>query len=464
MNNQEFRSEYSLRGIIKEILSYKVGIFSVVILGFFIIVSIYTFITFPYKDAVYQWNNTQIWVKNPRNAQPSWWQIFSTKRIPSNIHLFTEKAEKNILKEEDKVKTIFTNSFSYNFDDFPTELNIFFNSRYSSDPPIVKIYWEKPDGDRIFLKEHTLRSPDDTLYLTNDFSLERRLQEYIAKKLEAFPNYSVTTIRGLFVDYSGKLNIYKGNYKIILEVEFRNQNDTLSAETVIYGRTYGIAGTDHQRRPLHIALLWGTPLDLSFGLGASLSITILHLVLATISGWFAGKVDTLIQRLTEIYMILPFLPLLIMISIFYKLNLWSLLIVLIMLSIFGTGVKTNRALVLQVKNLPYIEAAQAYGASNWRIIFLYIIPKILPPVIPGLVAAVPAYVFLEAILSMFGVVDPTQPTWGRILEDAFGNGALYKGYYYWVLIPSFLLILTAISFSLLGFVLDRIVNPKLKEM
>ncbi|MGC9064060.1 MAG: ABC transporter permease [bacterium] len=238
----------------------------------------------------------------------------------------------------------------------------------------------------------------------------------------------------------------------------------MSGELVVYGRLYGIAGTDHLRRPIQIALLWGTPLDLSFGLGASLSITLLELSIASVSGWFGGTIDAIIQRLTEIYMVLPFLPIMIMISLFYKLSIWSLLFVVIVLSIFGSGIKTTRAMVLQVKNLPYIEAAQAYGASNWRIIFLYIIPKILPPVIPNLVASVPVYVFLEAILALFGVLDPTQPTWGRVLEDAFQNGALYKGYVYWVVIPSALLILTAISFSLLGFVLDRIVNPKLKEL
>ncbi|HOL55522.1 MAG TPA: ABC transporter permease, partial [bacterium] len=264
--------------------------------------------------------------------------------------------------------------------------------------------------------------------------------------------------------YSGKLDVLKGNYSLILDVELNDVNDELTADAVVYGKVYGIAGTDHLRRPIHIALLWGAPLDLSFGLGASLSITLLHLIIATISGWYGGWVDSLIQRFTEIYMVLPFLPIMIMISLFYKLNLWSLLAVVVLLSMFGFGIKTTRALVLQVKTLPYIEAAQVYGASNWRIIFLYIIPKILPPVIPSLVASVPVYVFLEAILALFGVLDPTQPTWGMVIEEAFNNGALYKGYFYWVLIPSSLLILTAISFSLLGFILDRIVNPKLKEL
>lgn len=452
--NNEVVSEYTLRGILKEVLSYKAGVASLIILLFFLGITIYTVVAFPYSEAIMEWNSSSAHLKKPRNAVPVWWGLFSGKNLPRNIDVTFNSNECNPIHKE----------FSFTYDDFPTEINIFFKAKYSGDPPIVKIYWEKPDGERMLLEEHTIRSEEDTLYLSNNFSLENRLSTDIASKIGKPIDFSITVPRALFMKYSDKLEVLKGDYKITLDTKFANKNDSLSGELVIYGKLYGIAGTDHLRRPIQIALLWGTPLDLSFGLGASLSITFLELIIASISGWFGGITDSIIQRLTEIYMVLPFLPIMIMISLFYKLSIWSLLFVVIILSIFGSGIKTTRAMVLQVKNLPYIEAAQAYGASNWRIIFLYIIPKILPPVIPNLVASVPVYVFLEAILALFGVLDPTQPTWGRVLEDAFQNGALYKGYVYWVIIPSALLILTAISFSLLGFVLDRIVNPKLKEL
>jgi len=464
MKNQEIISEYSFRGILKEVLSYKSGVAALVILIFFGVMILYTVIRFPYGETIGLWNSSTAFLKNPRNAPPVWWSIFTGKKEPRNIELKFNVDKSNITDEGNIFKTELKKDFLYDYDDFPTELNIFFNARYRKDPPLVKIYLVRPDGDKILLKEHTLRSEEDVLYLSNDFSLENRLDSQVRAKIPSGIDFSVTVTRGLFLKYSGKLDVLKGNYSLILDVELNDANDELTADAVVYGKVYGIAGTDHLRRPIHIALLWGAPLDLSFGLGASLSITLLHLIIATISGWYGGWVDSLIQRFTEIYMVLPFLPIMIMISLFYKLNLWSLLAVVVLLSMFGFGIKTTRALVLQVKTLPYIEAAQVYGASNWRIIFLYIIPKILPPVIPSLVASVPVYVFLEAILALFGVLDPTQPTWGMVIEEAFNNGALYKGYFYWVLIPSSLLILTAISFSLLGFILDRIVNPKLKEL
>lgn len=459
--NEEL-SVYSLKGIFKEILRYKTGIFSLIIFAFFIILIIYAIIAIPYDKTVSLWNNSQAWLKYPRNAVPVWWGFLTGKNLPQNIYL-SNKESLNLISQNPK-KIELSYSLNYNYGDFPSEFNIFFKSKYKDEPPILRIFWEKPNKDKIFLVERQLRSEEDALYLGNETYIEDKLKEYLRSKLEYYPPYPVTVMRGLFVDTSGNLNIERGEYKLYIQIEFKDKDDTITAEPIIYGKMHGIAGTDHLRRPLDLALLWGTPIDLAFGLGAAISITLLHLILATISGWFGGKVDSFIQRLTEIYMVLPFLPLMIMISLFYKLTIWKLLFVLIFLSLFGSGVKTQRALVLQVKTLPYIEAAKAYGASNWRIVFLYIIPKILPPVIPGLIISIPAYVFLEAILSLFGVLDPTQPTWGRIIEDAFLNGALYKGYYYWVLQPSFLLILTAISFALLGFVIDRIVNPRLKEI
>jgi peptide/nickel transport system permease protein len=138
--------------------------------------------------------------------------------------------------------------------------------------------------------------------------------------------------------------------------------------------------------------------------------------------------------------------------------------IIILLNIFGAGIKTYRAVFLQVKESGYIEAARAYGAGDVRIILRYLVPRIIPLLIPALVVLVPTFVFLEASLAVLGLGDPTLPTWGKIIDEARSNGALYQGYYYWMLEPSFLLMLTGLAFALVGFSLDRIFNPKLREL
>lgn len=136
----------------------------------------------------------------------------------------------------------------------------------------------------------------------------------------------------------------------------------------------------------------------------------------------------------------------------------------VLLSIFTFGIKSYRSIFLQVRESTYIEAARAYGASDARIIFRYLIPRIIPLLIPGLVIGIPSFVFLEAALAVLGLGDPVLPTWGKIINDAQSNGALYKGYYYWIVQPAVLLMLTGFSFSMLGFSLDRIFNPRLRGM
>jgi peptide/nickel transport system permease protein len=155
---------------------------------------------------------------------------------------------------------------------------------------------------------------------------------------------------------------------------------------------------------------------------------------------------------------------LVMVGTFYSRSLWVILGVTILLSIFTGSIKSYRAIFLQVKESTYIEAARAYGASNSRIIFMYLIPRMIPLLIPGLVSSVPSFVFLEASLAVLGLGDPVLPTWGKIINDADMNGALYKGYYYWILEPAALLMVTGFGFAMLGFALDRIFNPRLRGM
>jgi peptide/nickel transport system permease protein len=161
-------------------------------------------------------------------------------------------------------------------------------------------------------------------------------------------------------------------------------------------------------------------------------------------------------------MILPALPILVMVGTLYSRTIWTMLGVSILLNIFGAAIKGYRAIFIQVKESPYIEAARAYGAGNIRIVFNYLIPRIVPVLIPQLVNVIPTFVFLEATLAVLGLGDPVIPTWGKLIDDARANGALFQGHYYWVLEPSILLMVTGLAFALVGFALDRIFNPKLR--
>ncbi|TET77228.1 MAG: ABC transporter permease, partial [Dehalococcoidia bacterium] len=238
----------------------------------------------------------------------------------------------------------------------------------------------------------------------------------------------------------------------------------LETKLVVYGHVHGLAGTDHRRRDLMVSLLWGAPIGLAFGLLAAVGAQLSTFVLAGIGTWMGGKVDRTFQWLTQVNVILPVLPILIMIHYFHQLSLWKILGLVIALNVFSASLLTYRAMFLQAKESPYIEAAQAYGVGNMRMVFRYLLPRIAPTLLPQFVLIVPTFVFLEASLAVLGLGDPVLPTWGKVLNDAYTQGALYKGLYYWMILPAGLLMLMGVGFALIGFSLDRIFNPRLRAV
>jgi len=457
----------SLRPIstsLRELLHYKSALIGLSILVFLIALSLYSIIVYPGPKAVAYWRGEEnIWIKNPKNAFPEWWEVFSGgKKLPRTIIInsYGGQHSVDIIQISNGIYMLnLSLTFDYYYDEEPSAINVFINGT-SGDK--IELYWIYPDNRRIFLTNITLNTDKTIYYLSQDIHLNNRLVMDLYKQISSI-KYSPTIERILFAMPTYEFKVQKGTYKLVALCMVKNSSK-FGLELVLYGRVYGIAGTDHLRRPLEIALLYGTPIALAFGMLSSVVISLLHLIIGVISGYYGGTIDTLIQRVTEIYMILPFLNILIMVSIFYKLDLWTILVIIIALSIFGSGVKTTRAIAMQIKEMPYVESAKVYGASDLRIIFLYIIPKILPTLVPSIVISVPSFVFLEAALSLLGLGDPLLPTWGKVLSEAQSQGALYKGLYYWVLEPSFMLILTSVSFTSIGFALDRIVNPRLKEI
>lgn len=214
---------------------------------------------------------------------------------------------------------------------------------------------------------------------------------------------------GLFADPDNPSKPLKGTYRLVVEGLMFEEDSDVGASLVVYGQLHGLAGTDHLRRDIMVALLWGAPVALAFGLVAAVGSSIATMTLAAASVWFGGWVDWLIRRINEIVMILPLLPILIMVGLFYSRSIWVVLGVVILLGIFGSSILTYRSMFLQVKQSGYIEAARAYGAGSGRIIFRYMIPKILPVLIPGFVTQVPSFVFLEATLSVLGLGDRCCP-------------------------------------------------------
>ena len=443
----------TLKNSFREILRYPSAIAGVTLIFLLLMVSVYAVIKIPYSQAIYLWRGGEdVWGANPKFAPPAWFNFFSNKKMPLSFAVSTADGTmtKTVTAGAQNTGTVnISYSFDFQYDGYPQEMLINFDSKYAQKQPFVSINWVTPDGRNIRIDNLGI-SQQQTLRFSQD-------QQFVQGLNGQDP------MQALFND--PKTNkILKGKYQVqIVGVTFEQGSD-INAQFFFQGQVYGLAGTDQYRRDLMVALLWGAPVALAFGLLASIGTLVATMIIAAIGTWYGGWVDALIQRITEINLILPYLAILIMIGTFYSHSLVVILGVTILLNIFTGSIKSYRAIFVQVRESMYIEAARAYGASDARIIFQYLIPRMIPLLIPGLVLTVPSFVFLESTLAILGLGDPVLPTWGKVIDDAFTNGALYKGYYYWILEPAVLLMITGLGFAMLGFALDRIFNPRLRDI
>lgn len=442
---------------LREIFRDPMAVFGGMLIVFLLIIAVYALVTIPYPEAVRLWRGGEdVWYNLPKMVPPAWTNAFRSEKLPETYLISsTDESVNKVYSESDgEISDVtFSLPFEYKYDAFPNEITIFLDSTYTEKKPHLNISLITPDGEE--LRITSMSVPDKGSYIfSQDQVLFRRLGRVL-------PGHQAV----LAVDPKDENSkAQRGTYILQFKGNLFETESDLDAELVVYGDVYGIAGTDHRRRDLSVALLYGTPVALMFGLLAAVGTSLSTMVIAAIGTWYGGWVDAAIQRITEINLVLPVLPILIMVGTFYSRSIWLMLGVIILLSIFGGGIKSYRAIFLQVKESAYIEAAQAYGASGPRIIIRYLVPRIIPTLIPGLVTLIPAFVFYEAALNVLGLGDPVLPTWGKVIDDARVNGALYQGLYYWILEPAMLLMVTGLGFSLLGFAMDRIFNPRLRGM
>ncbi|MFO7943117.1 MAG: ABC transporter permease subunit [Anaerolineales bacterium] len=438
----------------KQILSYPTAVVGLSIISLLILVSIITVIAIPYPRAVEMWRNEEMWAENPSKAQPVWTNIFRSRKLPHTISIGSEReeVEKTVEAISDTRKEIgITFRFDYPYQGFPKDIVLQLESEFDQKHPFITLNWKTPQGRVEEVKRFSIPAQKEVR-----FSEEKRLSRILNSEKPHQVMFSE-----FFPDYD---DASQGTYQLTIEGIGFDEDFDLEAKLIVFGQVHGMAGTDHKRRNLGLALLWGTPLALGFGIVASLANSLITMFIAALGTWFGGWLDILIQRINDVNMIIPIFPILLMVFNWFSNRLWVILGVYILLGIFGAGIKTYRSAFLQVREMPYIEAARSYGAGNFRLIFLYLVPRTMSILIPQFINMVPTIVFLEATLAYLNMSDPLLPTWGKVIREAFSYGGLSGNYYwYWWLEPIGLMILTASGFLLLGSALERIFDPKLQK-
>jgi peptide/nickel transport system permease protein len=441
-----------LRELLFELRRYPAAIAGIAIISGLVIISVSAPAILPYQEAIRRWNYDNIErQRQPARAFPVWFNLFRKDPLPASM--FINSREQPEIKSvsalgDDLGEILFTFPIDYHYRDFPQDIALYIQPRYIEKRPHITIEWTTPDGRR--LDFGAFQASQSERY---SFASNTRLMRQIQGKQPHI---------GLFANPEDPDKALPGQYELLLSAIVFEENADFEAELQLYGLVHGVAGTDHRRRDLGVALLWGAPVALAFGIMGALGTTLTSMVVAATSAWFEGWVDTLIQRLTEISMILPVFPILLIIYNFHWKSVWAILGVAVLLGVFGGAIKTYRSIFLSVKGAPYMEAARAYGTGSFRMIGHYLIPRILPVLIPQLIILVPTYVYLEATLAFLNMSDPVLPTWGKLIQEAVMHGGL-DGAYHWLLLPAIILLLTGFAFIMVGYALERVLNPRLRE-
>jgi peptide/nickel transport system permease protein len=442
----------TMRNSFQKLLYYPSAVVGIFVVFLLIFTAIYAMVKIPYREAITMWRGGEdVWYQNPKFAPPAWINLFSKQKYAESFSVGTADGtmEKIVDPGAEGTATYTMNyAFDFQYDLYPQDMILYVKSTFQEKQPFISIEWVTPDERTIRIANLAI-GRNQTYRFSQDEKLKTKLRtDNVIPVLFSLPDATVPA---------------KGRYQLLITGATFEPDSDIDVELVVHGQVFGLAGTDHARRDLVVPLLWGAPVALAFGLIASLGTAVLTMVISAVGAWYGSWLDELIQRITEVNLVLPFLSILIMVGTFYSRSIWVILGATIALSIFTGAIKGYRSIFIQLKESMYVEAARAYGASGPRIVFTYMIPRMIPLLIPGLVLSVPAFVFLEAGLAVLGLGDPVLPTWGKMIDDANRNGALYRGYYYWILEPTFLLMVTGLGFAMLGFALDRVFNPKLRD-
>jgi peptide/nickel transport system permease protein len=221
-------------------------------------------------------------------------------------------------------------------------------------------------------------------------------------------------------------------------------------------------GTTNLGRDIFSQFMFSIQPTLLVGFTAASVVVIIGTVVGLVSGYFGGRIDSLLMRLTDIAFGIPFIPFVIVLVAFLGGSIWNIVLGMAVL-LWRDTARVIRAQVLVIREKSYIEAAQVSGASDWRIIFVHVAPNVLPLAFLYGSLAVGWAILTEASVSFLGFGDPNIVSWGYMLQDAYLSQALARGAWWWILPPGIGIMLAVMAGFFIGRGYEELLYPKLKE-
>ena len=208
-------------------------------------------------------------------------------------------------------------------------------------------------------------------------------------------------------------------------------------------------------------LMWGARISLIVGFAATFVSMAIGGTVGVLAGYFGGKVDTILMRITDYFLVIPDVPLMIVVAAIWGPSLFHIVIVIGILLWTGTA-RVIRAQVKSVRERVYVKRARALGAGHLRIVVRHVLPQVAPLLIANTVLTIAVAIFDETALSFLGLGDPSRTSLGKVIENAFERAAISSGAWWAIVPPGALVALIILGCSLVGGSMEDALNPRLR--
>jgi peptide/nickel transport system permease protein len=218
-------------------------------------------------------------------------------------------------------------------------------------------------------------------------------------------------------------------------------------------------GTDESGRSVLALVVWGTRVSLLVGISATVISMVIGTFVGVASAHFGTWVGAILERLTDWFLVIPFLPLAIALATVLGASLLNVIVVIGITSWPGTA-RLVRAQTLSIEARPYLERARALGGGHWHQMSRHVLPNVMPLVLANTTLTVAVAILSETTLSFLGLGDPFRVSWGSMLDDAFEAGAISAGAWWYLLPPGVAVVIVVLAFTLVGRALENVLDPR----
>lgn len=224
-----------------------------------------------------------------------------------------------------------------------------------------------------------------------------------------------------------------------------------------------LLGTNDIGQDILSELIYGTRVSMLIGILAGAVSLVIGTAVGMTAGYMGGKIDTVLMRFVDVFLVIPMLPLMILLAAFLGPSFWNMVLVIGVLS-WARPARVIRAQVITLRTKGYIEAVKTVGGHSPYIIIKHIMPPTLSIIISQLILMTSRSILMEASLSFLGLGDASIKSWGMMLYYAQNRSAfLTNSWLWWVVPPGILITLLVVSFAYIGNALEQIVNPRLRR-